>query len=190
MNQLHIVGIGGSTRRGSSTEVVTRGILAKTAKLGCTTEMFAGPELALPPYEPGAEHAPSSARLVNAFRKADAVVIGSPGYHGSVSGLVKNALDYTEELREDDRTYFDGLPVGCIATAFGWQGAVNTLSTLRQITHALRGWPTPLGIALNTSDRSLFEAGEVANPAVLNSMMSMAEQLVCFARSREVQQTC
>lgn len=37
-----------------------------------------------------------------------------------------------------------------MVTAAGWQGAVSTLTALRSIVHALRGWPTPLGIALNT----------------------------------------
>ena len=36
-------------------------------------------------------------------RGAHALIIGSPGYHGGISGLVKNALDYLEELREDPR---------------------------------------------------------------------------------------
>jgi FMN reductase len=43
-------------------------------------------------------------------RGADALVFGSPGYHGTLSGLVKNALDYLEELGRDARPYVDGLP--------------------------------------------------------------------------------
>src|SRR5204863_6434613 len=33
-----------------------------------------------------------------------------------------------------------GRPVGSVATGAGWQGAVNTLTALRNIVHALRGW--------------------------------------------------
>ena len=43
------------------------------------------------------------------LRQADGIIVASPGYHGSVSGLVKNALDYVEDLRDDERSYFDGL---------------------------------------------------------------------------------
>ncbi len=75
----------------------------------------------------------------------------SPGYHGTVSGLVKNALDYIEDLRDDPRPYLDGRAVGCVATASGWQAAVTTLTSLRSIVHALRGWPTPLGAAVNSA---------------------------------------
>ena len=91
--------------------------------------------------------------LVEALRDADAVVVGSPGYHGAVSGLVKNALDYIEDLREDPRVYLDNTPWGCISCAYGWQAAVGTLGQLRSIGHALRAWPTPLGVAINSADK-------------------------------------
>ena len=42
--------------------------------------------------------------------------------------------------------------MGLIATAAGWQAAVSTLQALRTITHALRGWPTPMGLAINTAE--------------------------------------
>ena len=91
------------------------------------------------------ERTPKALELVSALRDADAVVVGSPGYHGAVSGLVKNALDYIEDLREDPRVYLDNTPWGCISCAYGWQAAVGTLGQLRSIGHALRAWPTPLG---------------------------------------------
>ena len=78
-------------------------------------------------------------------------MIASPGYHGSVSGMVKNALDYAEDLRHDERPYLEDRAVGLIAVAHGWQTAVGTLNQLRQVVHALRGWPAPLGVAINDS---------------------------------------
>ncbi len=150
--QLHIVAIGGTLRANSSTERALRAALAVAERRGASTAIVTGEELHLPPYTPEIEErCEAAARLVAALRKADGVIIGSPGYHGGISGLVKNALDYVEDMRADDRCYLDGLPVGCIATAAGWQGAVATLVQLRSVVHALRGWPTPLGIAINTA---------------------------------------
>jgi FMN reductase len=83
--------------------------------------------------------------LIQAVRGADGLIIASPGYHGTVSGLVKNAIDYLEETARDDRVYLEGLPVGLIATAYGWQATGSTMAALRSIAHALRAWPTPLG---------------------------------------------
>jgi FMN reductase len=107
-------------------------------------------------------------------------VIGSPGYHGSLSGVVKNALDHLEALRDDERPYLDGRAVGCVTTAYGWQAAVNTLTALRQIVHALRGWPTPYGIALNVSGGLISEDGSLL-PDVDATVGVMADQIATFA---------
>jgi FMN reductase len=96
--------------------------------------------------------------------------------------LVKNAIDYVEDLRTDARVYFDGRAVACIATGAGWQGTAATLAALRCIVHALRGWPTPLGIALNSS-RPLFDsAGACCEAEIQQSLHLVAAQLVDFAR--------
>src|SRR3546814_6783254 len=78
-----------------------------------------------------------SSDLVAAVRDADGLILASPGYHGSISGLVKNAIDYLEETARDRRVYLHGLPVGLIATAFGWQATGGTLLAMRSIVHAL-----------------------------------------------------
>jgi multimeric flavodoxin WrbA len=40
------------------------------------------------------------------LRRAHGIIVASPGYHGSMSGLVKNALDYAEDMRDDDDALF------------------------------------------------------------------------------------
>ena len=103
--------------------------------------------------------------MLEGVRQADGVIIATPGYHGSVSGLIKNALDSLEGLRNDPRPYFEGRAVGCLVTADGWQAGGTTLSSIRATIHALRGWPTPLGVAFNPSAGPLFnDAGDLAQP--------------------------
>jgi FMN reductase len=112
------------------------------------------------------------------------VVVGTPGYHGSVSGPIKNILDLLEETARDEQPYLDGRAFGCIVTASGWQGCGTTLVSLRMIAHALRAWPTPFGATLNSSS-PLFEAdGTVADQAVAKQLAVVASQVVDFARSR------
>lgn len=86
--------------------------------------------------------------FISSSRRADEIIIGSVGYHGSISGLIKNALDYAEDMAGDEWPYFHGRPVVAIATGAGWQGAVMTLTALRSIVHALRGWKSPMPHAL------------------------------------------
>ena len=176
-----VVGIGGSTRDGSSTEVLVRAVLAATERRGAATVMYAGAELLLPPYEQSPGCTAAVGKLIGDVRRADALVVGSPGYHGTISGLVKNVLDYLEELRGDDPPYLDRKAVGCVTTAYGWQAAVNTLTTLRQVVHALRGWPTPYGIAVNVAGRLTRQDGSLVDAAIGDSVEVMAAQLLEFA---------
>ncbi|KWX24454.1 NAD(P)H-dependent oxidoreductase [Mycolicibacterium wolinskyi] len=179
-----VVGLGGTLRADSSTERAVRYCLSSVERQGGTTRMFAGPDLDLPMYAPHSlDRTPAALELVKALRDADAVVVGSPGYHGAISGLVKNALDYIEDLREDPRVYLDNTPWGCISCAYGWQAAVGTLGQLRSIGHALRAWPTPLGVAINSADKIWSDTGELADGPVRDQLDMLANQVLTFARS-------
>lgn len=181
---VHIVGIGGTTRPNSSTERALHLALASARDEGATTTLFAGDELALlPMYAPELpDRVPAAQRLIEELRRADGIVIGSPAYHGSISGLVKNALDYTEDMREDDRVYFADRAVGVVATGYGWQGVVATLQTLRQIAHALRGHPTPLGAGINSMETKFAEDGSVSDDKAALQLSIVGREVVALAR--------
>lgn len=183
MPQPHIVGLGGTTRAGSSTEKALRYALSVSESEGATTAFFGGPELAaLPLYAPESpERTDLATRVIEELRRADGVVIASPAYHGGVSGLVKNALDYTEDMREDERVYLSGRAVGLIATGAGWQGIVSTLEALRAIVHALRGWATPLGVTLNTTQPDFGTGGEPSDERARFQLDTMAHEIMLFA---------
>src|SRR6202451_3308929 len=147
-------------------------------------KLISGSSLQLPIYQPDNPERSDAARdLVAELALADGIILGSPGYHGSISGLVKNALDYAEDLRSDPRPYFTGRAVGCIATAGGWPGAVNTLGALRDIVHALRGWPTPLGAAINSTERVFDEEGNCLVPRVAQILEAIADEVIGFVRT-------
>jgi FMN reductase len=181
----YVVALGGSVRGGSTTDNVLRMALAAAAAGGARTLHLGGPELNLPMYAPeGRERTPAAKRLVAELRKADGIILGSPSYHGSVSGLVKNALDYVEDLRDEPAPYFDGRAVGCVAVASGWHGAMSTLDTMRSIVHALRGWPTPLGVSVVVPQPLFDTQGTCLVPKVKEQIEIMALQVVSFASWR------
>jgi len=176
-----IVGLGGTTRQGSSSERLIRAVLKDAEEAGAATLMFCGPDLAkLPHYAPELPtRTEEQTALVEAMRRADGIVIGTPGYHGGISGLVKNAIDLLEDLREDARPYFEGRPVGLIVTAGGWQACGVTLSAMRDVVHAMRGWPTPLGIAVNSSEPIPRGPDNGLEPGPLRDMVrSLAAQVM------------
>ena len=177
-----IVGVGGTTSPGSTTEKALEVALGAARARGVRTRLFGWEALtALPHYVPGVcAHVEVAREFVDAVRAADGLIIASPGYHGSVSGLVKNGVDYIEETARDPRAYLDGLPVGLIATAYGWQAIGSTLVTLRSIVHGLRGWPTPLGAGVK-SVAGLFIDAACTDPEVEKQLRSVGEQVVAFA---------
>jgi FMN reductase len=178
----YIVGFGGTTRPNSTSEKLVAAVLKEAAILGATTDLFGGEALAdLPHYAP--EHpnrTTGQTAFLEAIRRADGIVIGTPAYHGGVSALVKNAIDLIADLQNDDRVFLEGRPVGIVIAAGGWQGAGATLSATRDIVHALRGWPTPVGVAATTS--KVFDAdGRLIDDNLARAIVTQSQQLVSFA---------
>ncbi len=177
-----VVGIGGTLRAGSSSEQALALALRYAAQKGAETCLIAGRNLMMPHYDPDAGCSSDEARRFrDALRSADGIIISSPCYHGAISGLIKNALDYTEELRDDERPYFDGRAVGGICCGSGTQGPSMVLAELRAIVHALRGWPVPLGVAINVA-QAKWKDGRCSDPAAEKQIEVMADQVVTFAR--------
>lgn len=179
-----IVGLGGTGSANSSSEIVLREVMARCAAYGADVDIFDGPSLNLPMYAYGTERPEAALRLIDSLRRADGVVISSPGYHGTISGMIKNALDYVEDMAKDERVYFEGRSVGLIAVAAGWQATGSTLVTLRSITHALRGWPTPMAIAVNSVMPIFSPEKQIIDQGLLKQCDMVADQVVTFAKMR------
>ncbi|MGN6870635.1 MAG: NADPH-dependent FMN reductase [Solirubrobacteraceae bacterium] len=186
MNEpIFIVGIGGTMRGDSVTERAIAIALEAAEVAGARTLHLGGRDIELPSYRFDVrDRTPKARELVRQMSLADGLIIGSPAYHGGPSGLVKNALDYAEDLRNAPRPYWDGVAVGCVACAAGWQASVATLSALRSVAHSLRGWPTPLGVAINGSEVTFGEDGEASDPRVSAQLALMGRQVMEFALQR------
>ncbi|MQA13592.1 MAG: FMN reductase [Pseudonocardiaceae bacterium] len=184
-NPPFVVGLGGTTRPDSSTERALRFSLSAAADGGAETLLLRATDLELPMYAPERpDRTPAAQRLVDALAAADGVIVASPGYHGSFSGLIKNALDYAEDLRDNERPYLDGRAVGCIACAYGWQATTTTLVALRSVVHALRAWPTPLGVGINTAQPAFGPDGSVVDDTAAANLALLGHQVVEFAHQR------
>jgi FMN reductase len=181
-----VLGIGGTIRAGSSTELALAESLRIAAANGAETRLLGGEFLAsLPIFDPRpGETSAAQQTLADAVRAADAIIVASPGYHGSISGVVKNALDTLELTRNDAAPYFEGKPVGAIITASGWQAAGTALMSLRSIIHAMRGWPTPFGAALNAANGLFDEAGACREAKDAWQLATVADQVLDFAKMR------
>jgi FMN reductase len=173
-----IVGFGGSTSSNSVTEQLLSACLAEVRELGARTRLVPSTELATLPIYTGLPAEPAADPLLDAVRAADGVVIATPGYHGGMSGMVKNALDHLEALRSDEPPYLEGRAVGVIVSAAGWQACGTALVSVRSAIHALRGWPMPFGVTVNSAEQ------DPDDPRVRGALRILAGQLVEFASWR------
>ena len=171
-----IVGLGGTMRFGSSNERALKIAMERAAELGAETLLITGARLDLPTYDPAVDPNAAAEYLIDAVERADGLILASPSYHGGMTGLLKNALDHLEALRDRPRPYLRDRPVGLIATGDGWQGPNATLQALRLTVHALQGWPTPLGIAHNVVEGGVDE--------VRPQLRRVAEQVMDLATLR------
>lgn len=181
-----ILGLGGTIRAGSSTEKALLCALARAEALGAETRLLGGEFLgSLPIFDPRpCESSESQLALADAVRQADGLIVASPGYHGSISGVIKNALDTLELTGKDAQPYLTAMPVGTIITAAGAQAGGTTLMALRSIIHALRGWPTPFGAALNSATALFNEDGACYDEKDAWQLDTVAEQVMEFAKMR------
>lgn len=178
-----IVGIGGTMRVGSTSEKAMAVALDMAEQLGARTLMLSGPALDMDTFDPSVTMRSDNAqKLVQVLRAADGIIMSSPSYHGSISGHLKNAIDYTEDMRADERPYFDNRAVGCVVCADGAQAMGSTLSAMRSIVHALRGWPTPYAAVINSGQKPFGADGSIKNPDVAAQLNIVANQVVEFAR--------
>lgn len=177
-----VLALGGSTTPMSASERALRVAGEAATDAGARVEYLTGRELMLPIYDTEtSDRTPETAALIDALRRADGLIIASPGYHGGVSGMLKNVLDYAEDLRRDERPYLDGRAVGIIGVAHGWQTAVGTLHQLRQVVHSLRGWPTPLGVAINDATGLIGADASDSDETVVRQLQTMGKQVAEMA---------
>jgi FMN reductase len=148
---LKVVGIGGTLRECSPSLGALRRALAASETAGAEIELPDLNELELPMYEPGkplGEYGDNVRHLIEAIRGADALLVSTAAYHGTLAGVTKNALDYVQFLGKEEHPYFDGKVVGLVSTAGGEQAATNANAALVHVVHALRGIVAPLKVGV------------------------------------------
>jgi NAD(P)H-dependent FMN reductase len=108
-------------------------------------------------------------------RAADGILLGSPEYHNSFSGVLKNALDLmgSEELK--------GKLFGLLGVAGGSAGAINTLGHLRVVVRGVGGWSLPVQISI-ANVRNAFDGDKLVDPELEQRIRFFGRELVRFTR--------
>lgn len=178
---IHVVGLGGSVRRSSTSLAALRVSLEGSRDAGAQTELLDLRELGLPWYDPQISAVPDAVRrLVERAASATAMIWSSPTYHGTISGLFKNAVDWLQLLGGHEPPYLHEKPIGLIATGAGVRTA-QSLNTMALITQALRAWPVPRSVAINESHVACGPDGQISDPVVDAQLRAMGTQVTHVA---------
>lgn len=178
---LHIVGIGGTLRADSTSRWALERALEAVHNAGATTELIDLNILRLPMYEPDLPldaYPADVARFVDAVRRADAFVWSTAGYHGTLAGVTKNALDFLEFVAHDERPYLHNRVVGLIATAGGELAAVNSINAMVHTAHALRATVAPLFVAIPKAWQVWDEQGHIRDAKWAKRLDQLGELVV------------
>jgi FMN reductase len=181
---IRVVAISGSLRQGSYTTMALRYALQGASAAGTETTL-----IDLRNYRlsfAGDEDDPSAAdvlKLQQEVRSAHGIILGTPEYHGSFSGVLKNALDLMgfEE--------FEGKMLGLVGVSAGRMGAFDALNSLRNVGRALHAWVVPEQVSIPQASEVFAEDGKLQNSKLQERLHHLGWRVAEFARLHERGQT-
>jgi NAD(P)H-dependent FMN reductase len=122
-------------------------------------------------------------RLRQALKDSQGIILATPEYHGSLTGVLKNMLDL---MRIED---FETKIIGLVGVAGGDIGAINSLNTMKTICRNLHCWVLPQEVSIADSGQAFNDEGTVKDPALEARLLNVGRQVVKFASvQQKVQQ--
>jgi len=173
-----IVGIVGSLREGSYTRMAVRIALAGAAEKGAATKLIDLRDYTLPFCDGSGreeEGFPDVLRLRQEVAAAQGVILGTPDYHGSFSGVLKNALDLM------GFNEFGGKVMGLVGVAGGALGTVNALNDLRKVGRSLHAWVVPQQAAVPQAWKHFRDDGSLDDPDYEKRLREVGREVARFA---------
>jgi NAD(P)H-dependent FMN reductase len=172
-SQPYVVAVCGSLRDGSYTRKALTHLLEAVESAGGSSELVDLREFDLPVFDADAKDAGDAPELRQHIRDADAVILGTPTYHGTYSSAMKNALDY---CGFDE---FENTTIGLLAVA-GGSFPVTPLEHLRSTCRSLNAWVLPHQAGIpNASSR--FEGDELTDESIADRVETLGQRAVEYA---------
>lgn len=168
-----IVGIAGSLRPDSYSQLALQVAAQKTRSLGAEVEILDLRQMQLPFCDGNKEYPqyPDVQRLQTAFSQADGMILVSPEYHGSISGVLKNTLD----LMSFDQ--LSGKVAGFISI-LGGQGNSNALNEMRIVLRWVHAWAIPEQVAIGQAWQAFSSEGKLTDDKLSQRLDQFASSLV------------
>jgi NAD(P)H-dependent FMN reductase len=175
---VRIAGLCGSLRPGSYTKMAVKAALNAAVSPFCETELIDLLDFNLFFADGRSEKGgvmPEIRRFRERLRSADGFIIGTPEYHGSFTGVLKNALDHTGFAE------WEGKMIALIGVSGGRMGAFNALNSLRDIGRSLHAWVIPEQVSIPEAYKCFDAEGNVKDQAIEKRLAEAGRQVARFA---------
>ena len=166
-----ILGVASSLRADSNTRKLLKLLLEEARVAGGEVKLLDLSETCLPMYDPEHEEPdPNQRQARELVLWADAFVLGSPDYHGSMSGAMKNFLDHFWEE-------FAGKLFGVIVSSH--EKGLTVQDQIRTAVRQCYGWSLPYGIGFN-GEKAFDGEGRLVSGPLGRRVRMMARDLVVY----------
>jgi NAD(P)H-dependent FMN reductase len=164
---VQVLVVNGSSSAKSSVRAILQLIARKLGAVGATVDLLDLAETPLPIFNPdNAYTRPDYAALKKRVELADVLLLGTPDYHGCVSGALKNFLDHFW-------TEYAGKLIASVVASY--DKGLTVSDQIRTVARQCYAWSLPY--AVNYADRTDVKDGEVINEAFAQRLDMLAHDI-------------
>jgi len=170
--KVKVLGIGSSLRKNSfSTNALKNVLEVISVKYKTEARLINLLETELPMYRPSAKSENENVKKITSdVNWANVFVLASPDYHGSMSGTMKNFLDFFWKE-------FSGKTFGYIVSSH--EKGLTVMDQMRTAVRQCYAWSLPYGISINESE-DLDSSGQIVNKKLILRLEMLARDLVVY----------
>lgn len=170
--KLNVLGVGSSMRQGSYSTTALNMILNMAKGNEAETKLLDLRQTNLPMLYAAKDDTHEIGQVTELVEWADAYILATPDYHGSMSGSLKNFLDYFW-------SEFAGKTFGYIVASH--EKGLTVMDQMRTAVRQCYGWSIPYGISINPED-DFNDKKEVINRKLWSRLDMLARDLVVYGK--------
>src|SRR6266498_355088 len=170
--KLNVLGVGSSMRQRSYSTSVLKLILSIAKGNMAETKLLDLRQTNLPMLYSARDDTDEIIQTTELVKRADAFILATPDYHGSMSGSLKNFLDYFW-------SEFAGKTFGYIVASH--EKGLTVMDQMRTAVRQCYGWSLPYGISIH-GDHDFNRSGNVTNESLLSRLEMLARDLMVYSK--------